>query len=878
VDIIKNNQERVAAWIKDASDEERNKFFEWLTKNTASAQLISSIPTLKYGDAWMSYIEASNTEKYIITTEKLYPIVSILKKLGFVCSESVLDTHVLHDYLYKQDEKKLYSSIVASDISILDFKDRLALFNCTSGFDGIGDETLGKWPIFKNVSGAFTSLNKLFSYNESCPKWLMDYMIQQSECHKDVSRFLVKDEDIYTNIIEQYIEDILSKTDILTVYNQYVQSWQHTFTCNLIKKKIPGIISVVEQSSDVTKKLYINSICSLSLNSQTIYQQDSLEYRIIQLAASNEQYIGAIRDVISVNGIRLKSINIKDQVSIKYNEVVHSFLLSDIIPEYTSPISLSALTNQFISIDKACEIFTAEEMPASEVMTKILQYYDTHPTTNSGLEAMQFCFMMLYRRNLGFLSIGSRMGRYIKLTDESAFKSVLDYCYSNGLAILLREFLKDTDVKFPYEKSCGKYFDSDEYTTTYERAPSIITSWAGTPEKKSFIIQLGFHNDESQEILRRKSFKQNKLENIWNLTDANVIHVFLEWVRNTFTLPIAEPNQVKILEGLLKTIYLNGEYHEDDFVDAKEWTNDQYLKWKQGKDYSIFLIDGELPSRGIYKGTYLFKTLVGEYVYFTNSKKLYISNNREPEAILADVYPKQGNPFTKDDWNSIFLVSTSIVHEKDAIIAELQQKLAELSRRPINENEAEVVEHGKEIEKDNTDETSRYQINRDARIAAKEFLDCLTDYDCSEWNPEEGRHLIKDVIKYKGKPITVAVLSSRSRKLYLHPGAFAELMENPDNLLLNYGYDKKIHPLSFEDIFKDNPNVNLIFDTDIVSPREIASLANKYMYSKKTCFVIENPKYSQSDIIKSFGLNEKKESGSVMLGLTDIDIFNFGDE
>ena len=72
--------------------------------------------------------------------------------------------------------------------------------------------------------------------------------------------------------------------------------------------------------------------------------------------------------------------------------------------------------------------------------------------------------------------------------------------------------------------------------------------------------------------------------------------------------------------------------------------------------------------------------------------------------------------------------------------------------------------------------------------------------------------------------------------------------------------------------------MNLIFDTDIVSPKEIATLANKYMYSKKTCFVVENPKYSQSDIIKSFGLNEKKEDGSVMLGLSDEDIFNFGND
>lgn len=43
------------------------------------------------------------------------------------------------------------------------------------------------------------------------------------------------------------------------------------------------------------------------------------------------------------------------------------------------------------------------------------------------------------------------------------------------------------------------------------------------------------------------------------------------------------------------------------------------------------------------------------------------------------------------------------------------------------------------------------------------------------------------------------------------------------------------------------------------------------MYSKKTCFVIENPKHSQSDAINSFGVNEKKEDGEVeIFGLEDI--------
>lgn len=878
VDIINKNPERVLIWVNNTSEENRNKFFEWLTKDRATTPLITTVPTLKYGDTWISYTKASNSEKYIITTVKISPIVDILKKLGFVCSESILDNHPLCEYLRKQEEKKLYSAIVASDLSTLDFQDRLALFNCAAGFDGVGDDTLVKWPVFKNVSGSFAPLYRLFAYNDACPKWLEDYMIMQVENHKDISRFLVKEENVYASIIEPYIDDILSKTDVLTVYNQYIQSWRQSFTSYLIKKDVGGIISVIERSDEATKLLYIKSLSSLPLSSRSTYQQDSFEYRIIKLAASNNQFIAAIRSVITVNGVNLKAINIKDQVSITYNGVSHSFFLTEIIPEYSSPLSLSTLTAQFSSIEKANEIFAVEEMSASEAMSRILQYYNKYPRNRFLVDPQEFCFIMLYRKSHGYSNFGSTIGPHMALSTDARFKSVLDYCCTFGLGTVLNEFLKDPYVKYPYDRNVGRFFDSDEYTLPYERAPFVITSWADSPEKKAFIIQLGFHDAESQEIIRRKSFKHDKLENIWNITDTGIINSFLEWVKNSFDLPITAENQVKILENLFKTIRVSGQYYKEDFFSAREWTNEHYLTWKVGKDFSIFLFDGELPYRGIYKDSYLFRSKFGEFVFFPNLKRLYITTIREPEAVLADVYSVPSIPFTKEDWISLFLVPSSLVNEKDALIAELQLKIAELSRKRSSENDAEVEDHGDYTEQDNKDKRSRYEINRDARIAAKEFLECLSDYDCSEWNPEEGRHLIKGIIKYKGKPITVAVLSSRSRKLYLHPRAFAELMEDPDNLLLNYGYDGRIHSLTFDDIFMDNPNVNLIFDTDVVSPKEIANLANMYMYSKKTCFVVENPKYSQSDVIKSFGLNEKKKDGDVLLGLSDEDIFNFDEE
>lgn len=878
VSIINENPERVLAWVKNATDGNRNKFFEWLTKDTATTPLITSVPTLKYGDTWISYTKASNTEKYIITTTKLSPIVDILKKLGFVCSDTILNGHQLNEYLSKQEEKKIYSSISTSNVSVLDFQERLSLFNCAKNLEGVGDETVGKWAIFKNSLGVLSPLSRMFAYTESCPEWLKDYMILKEENHRDLLSHLVASDSIYSNIVEPCIDTLLTKTDVLTLYNAYSKSWRQALSISLIDKGTSGILAVVEQSDNVTKEAYVKKLGSFVLNSQSEYTVDSNEYRIIKIAIqAGSNAIAHLRSITTVDGAKLLDITLKDEFYVEYSGKKYAFSLSKILSTYSSSSSLSNVATKFASIPGSDKIFAQSEANPivvwKQLFLELSKYYG-----RLRLGSEQYCFLMMYRRSQGYITFDSTVRPLININDATTFKQVLDRCYSGGLGDFLGAFLKDPYVVYPCGKVSGKFIDSDDYTLSSEQVPEMISSWADTKEKKAFLLKLGIQDNESQEITRRKSFKNNEYENIWNITDSSTINAFLSWVKESFDLPIVADNQVKVLEGLLKTINGKVLYYADDFSDAREWTNERYLEWKKNHDFSIFQISGKLPCRGVYKDTDLYKSSIGEYTYFSSLKKLYISSDKTPEALLAEVYSDNSVPFSKDDWSSIFMVSASDMKFKDEEIARLKMELEESRRKREKDEEAEVKDHGKDADKDNIDERSRYEINRDARIAAKEFLDCLSDYDCSEWNPEEGRHIIKDIIKYKGKPITVVVLSSRSRKLYLHPRAFAELMEDPDNLLLNYGYDNKIHSLSFDDIFTDNPNVNLIFDTDMVSPKELASLANKYMHSKRTCFVVENPKYSQSDVIKSFGLNEKKQDGSVMLGLSDEDIFNFGDD
>ena len=284
---------------------------------------------------------------------------------------------------------------------------------------------------------------------------------------------------------------------------------------------------------------------------------------------------------------------------------------------------------------------------------------------------------------------------------------------------------------------------------------------------------MGLHDDKSNEIIRRKSFKEKKNENNWNINDANIIRTFLHWVCQTFALPITDKIQVSILEPLFSALRISGVYSPDDFVVAKEWTNELYLEWKKNKQTKIFIIDGNLPYRGIFEKIHLYSGFIGEYTYFSDSNTIYISSNREPAALLSDVYSdtRIKNVFSKDDWNKIFLVSADVVKEKDLRIAELEKLLDEANSRKIVDRTIDdsTEDHGNASERGNLDENSRIELNLEARNSAKDYLDSLEDYDCSEWNPNTGNGLVKGIVKYKNKAITVVVTSSIGRKLYLHP-------------------------------------------------------------------------------------------------------------
>ena len=874
-DILRNNLDNVNSWIDSTTDECRNSFYQWIAENEDCHDIVEVIHVFKFADSWYTINDISLEEKQVVTTKTYLPILPILDELGFSCSTNIFEDHPLEELLCDsvQSDKDLFCEIQKLDVTALDFEKRLLLFKTTSLFAGIADATLKSWAIFKNVEGYFAELKDMLQYDETAPSWLNRFILCKEESCDDLSKYTVKKEDTYSSIIVPNIDTIIEKIGIYEVYIKYSTVWQSELTLSLIHNNVDDIISVVEQDKDVAQSEYILATEELSLQSSSEYDSDSFEYRWMQLAAKSDKCAAHARSIITIDNEGLDKYNLKDDFSVTIGNRKLKFYLSKLLSSYSSSLTLSKVSEKFSSINGYDKIFAQREAEPTTVRN---QLYNHLKASNSLTSSEQFCFLIAYRASQGYHFFDNTLKPYIKVNDPKTFLEILDRCLSLDLSAVLSGVLNNGGVAYPFSRLIGTYYNCNDYTLESEQTPQFIVDWADTPEKVDFLNDLGLHNDQSKEITRRKSFKEDKADNIWNITDSNIIRTFFDWVKEAFELPITSDNQVSILEGLYQSLKLVGTYDESDFSSSIEWDNALYREWKEGSNIRISILEGKLPYRGIYNKTYLFKGYTGDYTYFSSSRTIYITTDREPASVLADVYSdsRLKSPFTKDDWNKIFLVSADVVQEKDERIAELERLLEEF-RNNSPEDDSDVPGHGKYTERDNTDPETRIQINREARFAAKDYLDSLEDFDCSEWDPDSSSQIVKNEIKYKGKPITIAVTSSMGRKLYLHPWVFAEIMEDPDNLLLNYGADKRIHSLRFEDVFMDNPNVNLIFDMDVINPSHIAELANKYRGSKRTCFVIENPKYSQSDAIQSFGLNEKKENGFVDVNFNDDDIFDF---
>ena len=167
------------------------------------------------------------------------------------------------------------------------------------------------------------------------------------------------------------------------------------------------------------------------------------------------------------------------------------------------------------------------------------------------------------------------------------------------------------------------------------------------------------------------------------------------------------------------------------------------------------------------------------------------------------------------------------------------------------------------IERGNVETAQQKEINKEARIHAKPYL-AAHGYDVSQWEPETSSPDLVGIIKDPNDvPINVVIRSARQRYIHLSASSFETLMTHPNNLLIVENH-QGIRPVTFEELFGNDSNVNLIFDARHTPREYFQALGIIFKYVKNTEFVVRDPHFSTYDEIKGFGL-EMKNDGTILI-------------
>lgn len=188
----------------------------------------------------------------------------------------------------------------------------------------------------------------------------------------------------------------------------------------------------------------------------------------------------------------------------------------------------------------------------------------------------------------------------------------------------------------------------------------------------------------------------------------------------------------------------------------------------------------------------------------------------------------------------------------------------------VLEQDITVYTEGKEVlEPGKVDSESQAKINKEVRIKAHSLLK-EHGYDVSLWDPELATPDVVGLVKNPdGLEINVVIRSAKQRLIHLSASSFEVLMSSPKNLLIVEN-NSGIKSVTFEELFGNNSNVNLIFDANYTPLEYFKALGLIFKYVKNTEFVIRDPNYSAYDDIRSFGLDVKNDGAILTVNLIDI--------
>lgn len=397
-----------------------------------------------------------------------------------------------------------------------------------------------------------------------------------------------------------------------------------------------------------------------------------------------------------------------------------------------------------------------------------------------------------------------------------------------------------------------------------EQCPGWLKEWANSGEKEAFLSDIGFNMNESDISKLRKSFITSNiyLEKLIPNNDQfskKLLTNTLDWIVEK-KIEITEESRFNLLLALANEVEITFDesFDFESLESSDEWEADYYKEWKEEteSDISIFLYEGKMPILVSYNGYGIWSKSDGDYAFDADNDYLYINSNiSRIENILEDVEHDEDIPFDQELLKQLYKAknnSSSLIASDEVarIIKENQILKQELnvikSLQPPDEKGYK--------RKGGIDPDVQKAINLEARKMVKQLLEQYNEFDCSNWDPEQGGYVIQNKVKKNDEYIDIVVVSASASPVHLSPFAFNILARNPNNQLFVRDHSG-IHNVTFDDIFHENQSVNMVFDTNFVPNTVLAQLAEVFNYVSNTKFVIENPHFSVNSMITGFGLN-----------------------
>lgn len=699
-------------WIVSCATDVFDSFLDEIKSTTSTnrvKQLLPKIKLFQVGKERMSRDEIVNDNECLITTSKIEGIIPILKKVGIKCTDDTFENHKLVSLLSSQDEDTMFEIIKAkaeesANWAKLSSNDKLQLVTVLRDLEDVGDVSIKRLKIFKNVLGNQCALENLATYKEIVETWQKPYVICKEENFSEIQKYLLNSETAFSDTIESHFSDIIKNgatiDELYSVYAKNQIQWKDDLTIKMINAYgcTEEVLSLIEKSPSKTAvDEFIKKLETINLVSTSLYSPSSFEYRCIQIAAKVESV--SIRNKIKIDETPLTSFTSSNELAFKCKnaqgrEYEYTMKLSDILPDDTQCALYGKVAEMFSTIIGYKKIFSADRSDNYNVQNRLRTLLTPE---NTIILPAQFIFILFTRwqNNYSSLSNWDSIVRFGKTTAQigTTIAAILDYALQHNLTDVLVQY-KSIYTWSQHVK--GRYMFSTDYTLENERIYKEIEDWCGDDfQKKEIIKKLDVHFDDGAEIKRRKQFKENTLSE-WD--GETFPSSFLAWVASFES--IAGDNQKKLLFNLtnkFNNVYLKRAYAEEDYTDAKELDSTKYIAWKPSKSISIFGLSIEMPVRIIYnKEKVIARLNVGPYKYFPDTKHLYINGVKEEEiaSVLAQVYQDKTIPFDYQDYTSVCFDSYEEQRAKDMEL-DMYRKLFEKLQEE-KQNEQKEKERAKE--------------------------------------------------------------------------------------------------------------------------------------------------------------------------------------